>query len=366
MTCPDGKYCYGTTDAGTPFYCNYKTGKCDPFDPCNGSSGTWSCNGTSGGTGSSGSTVAVDPAGISFVVVGDTRPDSSGMSYPTGTIDQIYTDFTQLKPMAVVASGDFVEQGDSDISSEFSDYEQAVQILAGTSYANVPVYPTLGNHECDSTNILASCSPNPAPGMSPYSSPEFSAFMQMLADMNVPNTNGQPYYVNTLTAPNGDTAKFVITAANAWDQTQVAWLNATLATSTTFTLIARHEPDDAMGCNDATANDNTTSDCPFVADVQAAINSHPGGVILKLEGHTHELRFDDQNDGLVSGGGGVSIQSSCSSDSPNTTYCNYGFFYCQERTDKSLLCTAYDGLTGAALSTPAPRVVTSAGMSYAN
>jgi hypothetical protein len=361
---PSGKICYGTDSDGGAFFCNYQTGKCDPFDPCNGASGTWSCDGgvtTTGGT-STGGAVTVDPTGVSFVIVGDTRPNDPGESYPTSTIQQIFSDFNNLspKPMAVVATGDFQEEGDSNSYAEIQDYESAVAL-----YTAGPTYPAMGNHECVSTSITTYCEvsgPN-----SSNNTTAFSNFMQMLTDLGVPGTNGQPYYYETLTAPNGDTAKFVITAANAWDSTQNTWLSNTLSSvPSTFTMIARHEPDDAIGCSDSTANDNTTSNCPFIADVQTAINNNPGKVTLKLEGHTHDIRFDNTNDAIVSGAGGVAIESTCSSDSTNTTYCNYGYVYCQELTNKSLLCTAYDATSGA-LATPGPRVVTAGGvMNYEN
>ncbi len=353
-TCPSGKVCYGTVpDGGGNFFCNFQTGKCDPFDPCNGNSGTWSCNGTgSGGQtgGSTGGTVAIDPSGISFVVVGDTRPDSPGSPYPTQTIQAIFNDFSALspKPMAVVATGDFQEEGDTNSYAEIQDYESAVALFSS------PTYPSMGNHECVSTSITTCCGVS---GPNSYNNTTaFSNFMQMLTDLNVPGTNGEPYYYETLTAPNGDTAKFVVTAANAWDSTQASWFDGTLAVPSTFTFVARHEPDDAIGCSDSTPGDNTTSDCPYIADVQTSINAHPGSVTLKLEGHTHELRFDDANDAIVSGGGGVAIEQTCSSNSTNTTYCNHGYVWCQERTDKTLLCTVYDAASNSPVSAPPPRV----------
>ncbi len=359
VVCPNGKHCWGTTDAGVPFFCNYQSGKCDPFDPCSGKSGTWSCNGSSGGSSgsTSGAPPAVDGSGISFVVVGDTRPDPGG-AYPSALIAGIYQAFGTLspKPMAVVATGDFMESSDADLSSEIRDYESAVALLPG-----VPTYPTEGNHECVSTSLTTYCTGG-------YTTPAFDAYMQMLVDLHVPRADDSlPYYVNTLSAPNGDTARFIVTAAQSWDDAQVSWLNSQLATpSATFTFLARHEPDDAVDCSNRTPGDNTTNDCAFIADVQQAINAHPGSVTMKLEGHTHELRFDDANDALVSGGGGAPLEQTCSGNSPNTTYCSYGFFYCQERTDKTLLCTAYDS-TGAPLATPPPRVITAAGvMKYAN
>ena len=55
-----------------------------------------------------------------------------------------------------------------------------------------------------------------------------------------------PYYsINVNAADNSWTAKFVITAANAWDTAQQTWLQSTLAQKTTYTFIVRHEPSDA-------------------------------------------------------------------------------------------------------------------------
>jgi hypothetical protein len=178
----------------------------------------------------------------------------------------------------------------------------------------------------------------------------------MLVDLSInPNTNSQPYYYKTVTAPNGDTAKFISTAAQAWDSTQLSWLESTLAVPSTFTFLGRHEPDDAVGCTDSTAGDNTTNNCPFIAQVQSAINAAPGSVTLKLTGHTHEIRFDNDNDAIVSGSGGAPIETTCSSNSTSTTYCNFGYVYCQELVNKTFLCTAYD-MTSGAVSTPSPRI----------
>jgi hypothetical protein len=341
-TCSDGKYCYGTVpDGGGDFFCNDQTGKCDPFDPCNGSSGVYTCQASGGGNsgGSTGAAATVDPEGLSFVITGDTRPSTVGGAYPTQTIQAIYQDFNGLspKPLAVVATGDFQEDGDSaSATSQIDDYEAAITVFTG------PTYPAMGNHECVSTSITTYCST----ASGGYTTVNFTAFMQMLTDLSIPNTNGEPYYYETLTAPNGDTAKFVITAAQAWDTTQVSWLNTTLAIPSTFTFLARHEPDDATGCSNATAtpNDNTTNSCPFIADVQTAINNAPVPVTLKLTGHTHELRFDTYNDAIVSGAGGVAIEAGCTTS--DTIYCNYGYVYCQEMTDKTFLCSAYDWQSG--------------------
>jgi hypothetical protein len=339
------KYCYGTSDAG-PFYCNIQNGKCDPFDPCSGASGAYVCDGgTSSGSSSSssGGPATVDPTGLSFVITGDTRPDSSGQSYPTTIVNQIYTDFTELspRPLAVIATGDFQEEGDSNPTSEIGDYENAIAIFAPYG----PTYPSMGNHECVSTNILTYCEVS-GPNSSNNTS-AFTAYMGMMSTLTSQHptwfptsTNGQPYYYETITAPNGDSAKFVITAANAWDSNQVAWLGTTLAIPSTFTFIARHEPDDAVGCTDSTANDNTTSNCPFIADVQTAINAATVPVTGKLEGHTHDIRFDTYNDAIVSGSGGVAIEAGCTQS--DTIYCDYGFVWCQELTNKTFLCSAYD------------------------
>lgn len=247
--------------------------------------------------------------------------------------------------MAVVATGDFQEDGDTtSATTEIDDFESAIAL-----YTAGPTYPAMGNHECVSTSITTYCA------VGGYTTVNFDAFMQMLVDLKTPNTNGKPYYYETLTAPNGDTAKFVQTAAQAWDSTQVSWLTTTLAVPSTFTFLARHEPDDAVGCTNSTTNDNTTNSCPFIADVQKAINAAPVPVTLKLTGHTHEIRFDNQNDAIVSGAGGVAIESGCSGNSTNTTYCNYGYVYCQELTNKTFLCNAYDATSGL-VTTPGPHI----------
>ncbi len=366
LICPDGSAC---TAAGS--YCNDQSGRCDGFDPCTGDSGTWTCgqatttsSGSSSGSGatstsastssstsSSGGTsgvASIDPTGLSFAIVGDTRPGDATSPYPTQIIQQIYQDFQGLspQPLAVVATGDFQEaNGDATLAAtDIAAYESAVALFTAG-----PTYPTMGNHECVSTNATGT---DCAGG---NTTPNYLAYLQLLSDLKVPNTNGLPYYSEILTAPNGDTAKFVMTAANAWDGTQKSWFDTTLKVASTFTFVARHEPDDAQGCTNSTANDNTTNSCVYIADVQSVINANPGAVTLKLEGHTHETRFDNANDAIVSGSGGAPIETTCAGNSSNTTYCNFGYVLCQEWTDKTFHCTAYDAMTGP-LATPPPRV----------
>ena len=74
---------------------------------------------------------------------------------------------------------------------------------------------------------------------------------------------------------NSWTAKFVMTAANAWDSAQQSWLQGVLAQKTTYTFVVRHEPTDTA----------TTDVPPGVAGVDALLTQYP--YTLLLVGHTH-------------------------------------------------------------------------------
>ncbi|MHB8417161.1 MAG: hypothetical protein ACYDCL_03735 [Myxococcales bacterium] len=321
--------------------------------PCgNGGSSSGGSSASSGQTGgsSSGGTVTVDQTGVSFVITGDTRPDSGG-SYPQQVVNLIYTDFSSSslspEPLAAIATGDFQEATDSNLLSEIDDYEAAIKLFDPSM---TKTFPSMGNHECISTSVGTDCAGG-------NTTAAYDAFMQMLVDMKLASsTSSLPYYTSpVISAPNGDTLKVIVTAAQAWDSNEASWFDSQLtATPTTFTLVARHEPDDAIGCQAG----QQYYPCPYLTDVQTSIANHPGSVTLKVEGHTHELRFDDANDAIVSGGGGAPLQSPCTSSS--TIYCGYGFIYCQERTDRTLLCTAYDATSGP-VTAPPPRVVTANG-----
>ena len=107
-----------------------------------------------------------------------------------------------------------------------------------------PFFPAMGNHECGvSGGFSTSDNNNCGPGNQGGATPNYNAFMsQMLGPISQTN----PYYsINVNATDNSWTAKFVVTAANAWDTAQQTWLTTTMAQPTTYTFVMRHEASDA-------------------------------------------------------------------------------------------------------------------------
>ncbi len=86
----------------------------------------------------------------------------------------------------------------------------------------------------------------------------------------------------------------MVIACNAWDSTQQAWLDSTLAQPTTYTLLVRHEPAEA----------NTG---PCVDAVEQEMTARPYD--LSLVGHTHEFKGMAGVKEIVVGNGGAPLDS---------------------------------------------------------
>ena len=96
----------------------------------------------------------------------------------------------------------------------------------------------MGNHEC--TGYTDS---NCGSGNSDGVTNNYTAF---LSQMLGPIGQTSPYYAINVNATDGSwTAKFVFIAANAWDSTQSSWLTTTMAKTTTYTFVIRHEAAEA-------------------------------------------------------------------------------------------------------------------------
>jgi hypothetical protein len=305
---PNG--CYGG------WWCNTQTNKCQSAPSnCNGGGGSDAGGGFDGSvqTLDGGVTSNIGSNGGSestlyFAIIGDTRPavidDTS--AYPTSTITKIFSDVNSLspKPPFVVTTGDymFASTSGSQQATQIQDYLGARKNYSGIDF------PAMGNHEC--TGATAS---NCGSGNSNGITKNYTTFM---TDMLGPISKTTPYYVINVSAPdNSWTAKFVFIAANAWDSTQASWLSSTLAQSTTYTFIIRHES-------------ATASTAPGVSPSESIMKQH--AYTLSIVGHAHTYSHPSTKEVLF-GNGGAPLTSG-----------NYGFGLITQRQDGSIQVDAYD------------------------
>jgi hypothetical protein len=206
----------------------------------------------------------------------------------------------------------------STASQQIGLYMQARGAYTGASF------PAMGNHECGSASGCSgstdcNCGPNNPGG----TTANYNAFIsQMMAPLSQTN----PYYSFNVTATdNSWTAKFVITAANAWDSGQQSWLQNVMAQKTTYTFIVRHQ-----------ASDATPPLPPGVAGVDAVIANYP--YTLMINGHAHTYYYYWGNPNRVTiGNGGAPLTSK--------TY-GYGMF--SRRCDGAIVGDMYDYMSNAA------------------
>ncbi len=259
-----------------------------------------------------------------FAVVGDTRPvnEDQPSSYPTTIISTIYKDIEALSPhpVLVLGTGDyqFSSTGSNATGSQqVSLYMQTRQMYSGA------FFPAMGNHECGvSGGFTTSDNNNCGPGNQGGATPNYDAFMtQMLKPINQTN----PYYSINVNASDGSwTAKFVITAANAWDTAQQTWLTTTMAEKTTYTFVVRHE-----------ASDATPPLPPGVAGVDAILAQNP--YTLLIVGHAHTYgHWNNTPQSVTIGNGGAPLSSK-----------NYGFGLFSQRCDGAIVADEIDYMSGA-------------------
>ncbi len=285
--------CYGG------WYCNPDTCKCQspPSD----------CGTSGGGNNNGGTTAKPKPGGLSFAIIGDTRPPfiDDTIGYPVSIITKIWKDVLNQQPLVefAITTGDYVFADPylGQASKQLDKYLQAQSLFPN------PVYPTMGNHECTGWT-KSNC-------LSLSDSKNFKAFMEKLV---APVGASKPYYVVQKKADDGSwTAKFVFIAANSWDNTQAQWLDHVMAQKTTYTFVIRHEPPYA-----------TTA--PGVSPSDRIIQSYP--YTLLICGHTHTYRYDKYKHYVIVGNGGA----------PLSGHVNYGYVIARQQTDNSIRFTEYD------------------------
>jgi hypothetical protein len=196
-----------------------------------------------------------------FAVVGDTRPGSLDRTdrYPTATIQKIFQDIQDMspRPQFVLATGDFVyaspEGGEA--AKQLVFYTGAAQLYSG------PVFPAMGNHECDGYTA-DNCAGAPTASLAAFKS-------ALLTPIN----QASDYFTINFQAQDGSwTAKLIVLACNDWDDDQRVWFAQELAKPTTHTLVARHEPTSA-----------SNAPCVKTSDALLATAKYD----LLLVGHTH-------------------------------------------------------------------------------
>ncbi|AKU96684.1 hypothetical protein AKJ09_03348 [Labilithrix luteola] len=211
----------------------------------------------------------------------------------------------------VVTSGDYIFStgNGTQATPQFDLYIAARNLYPG------PVFPALGNHECDG-NVTSNCGAGAKTGVTA----NYTAFLsKMLAPIGQTN----PYYSIDVNAQDASwTAKFVFVAANAWSPAQDAWLRKVLAKPTTYTFIVRHEPSQA-----ATA--------PGVKPSEQIMAQYP--YTLAIVGHTHTYGKTGPRQVTIGNGGAPLVSGS-----------NFGFGLVNQRPDKAIEVDVIDLASGKA------------------
>jgi hypothetical protein len=289
-----------------------------------GGSSTGSFSGAAGTTGGSSGTTAVDGgllwvidggqlAALDFGLVGDTRPPiyDDLANYPSQIIGTIFTDLANVSPpVAFVAS-----TGDYMFALTTETTQAQLYVDAGSFFPG-PVFPAMGNHECDLALDDGNCfGQNTTDG-------QFEAYLTIiLPGFGLPSTNAYFMVVYASSDPtNPWTAKFIYTAPNAWDDGQGTWVADALAVPTTYTFFIRHEPT------------NNAGGAPGVAPTDTLLQT--ANFTLKLTGHSHSYDYDEANREVVNGLGGAALDTGYTG--------NYGYVICRQRPDNAIQCSQYD------------------------
>jgi len=247
---------------------------------------------------------------LTFAVVGDTRPanvdDTAG--YPTAIVQTIFGDVAAdpAQPRFAVTTGDYMF---ATVDGGQVDPQLDAYLGARAAYNGV-VYPAMGNHECNGYTD-SNCGPS---GMD-HEPPNY---LEYLSRMVMPIGEGRPFFIERFAAVDGSwTAKFIFIAANAWDASQQAWLDAVLTEPTTYTFVVRHEPPDS----------NTA---PGVEPTTLTLARFP--LTMLITGHTHTYQHVPAYREIIVGNGGA----------PLTSAYNYGYVIVARQSDGTLQVTSKD------------------------
>ena len=241
---------------------------------------------------------------LNFAVVGDTRPaiPDDTAQYPTAIITKIWQDIEDEtpRPAFAVSTGDYVFADPlfGEASKQLDLYLGARNKFSGT------VFYALGNHECNSLTQL-NCGPGSLSGVTK----NYQAFLDKM--MQPLGQTGSYYYVKIDATDGSWTSKFVVIAANAWNNTQKDWLATVMAIPTTYTFVVRHE-------------DAAATSAPGVNDSAAILAVHP--YTLLLVGHTHTWSWTPSKKQVITGNGGA----------PLTSGVNFGYTLIRQLDDGTL------------------------------
>lgn len=274
------------------------------------SSGSGSGSGSGGNPPPSGSvgTTGGSVSSLLFAVVGDTRPpnvdDTSG--YPTTIATTIFKDIDGMspKPQFGVSTGDYMyaQPGNGQAAPQLAMYTQA-----RGNFTNI-MFPAMGNHEC--TGYTDS---NCGSGNSDGVTENYTAFLTTLLQ---PLGQTNPYYSININSTSGAwTAKFVFIAANAWTSAQSSWLDSTLAQTTTYTFIMRHESASANTAPGVTPSEDIMAKYPYT---------------LAIVGHSHYYQKSGAKE-VIFGNGGAPLSGG-----------TYGFGLVTQRSDGTIQVDDYD------------------------
>jgi hypothetical protein len=250
------------------------------------------------------------PSELRFAVVGDTRPPGPDdtASYPSDVIAAIWRAIEGETPRVpfAVSTGDYMFASPSrgEQSAQLALYANARAAFSGVHYA------ALGNHEC--TGATAS---NCGAGNRDGVTANYAAFAHAMLE---PIGIDRAYYVVHVAPPDRAwSAKLVVVACNAWDDTQASWIDGALAEPTTYTFVVRHEPTRAL------------AQTPCAASA-AIIASHP--LTLLVVGHTHAYHHYASDREIVVGIGGAPLTSST----------GYGYAIVSREPSGAIGVTAYE------------------------
>jgi len=209
-------------------------------------------------------------------------------------------------------------------------------MTARNQFSN-PVYPAMGNHECDGStadNCYACGSACSNVGGSCMGSvcvtPNGVAWANAMLEP-IGQSVTKPYYTIDVDGTNNAwTAKFVFVACNAWSSAQATWLSSELAKATTYTFVVRHEGTTATTAPCLSGSGSMNAD--------TIIGQHP--LTLLIVGHTHTYAYYSSEKQVIVGNGGA----------PLTGSVDYGYVVARQQANGSILFTEYDYSTNAATS----------------
>jgi hypothetical protein len=298
---PNG--CYGgwwcNTSGSASCRCN------PPPTSCGGVDGGVDAGFPEGNVGPDGGTVTR----LYFAVLGDTRPANidDTDNYPSAIINKIFQEIAALQPPVqfVISTGDYMF---ATPSGSQGPVQAALYASAAKQFNNGPLFAVMGNQECTG-----------------YSDDDCAAGTQgnnnytaYVSTFVTPLGYAQPYYsVPIVAADQSWTAKVVVIACNGWSDAQSDWLQTTLAQSTTYTFLARHEP---LG-----------SDTPCQDDSDPMIMGAPYNQLFT--GHTHVYALQPSSKSAIIGNGGA----------PSTS--EYGFITVEQQPGGGFQVVEYDYAT---------------------